>query len=749
MDARNLEFFLACAILVAATIVVARSRRLGHGFFDLTGGESGKWSLAQLLLASFLTLFAELAFIRWIAVEVRVFAYFKNLALLLCFAGFGFGCVLANKAVRWMISVYGFVALVLVVCAPWSASGLEGLSESLGAGADTQLWGTPAVWEWSHFLTAAIVAASIFLLLVWIFIPLGQVVSRQMNLASNSLHAYSWNLLGSLAGILAFVGISRLMLPAWFWMSMVLAGMALLQTAAKARILVLVLVIPLALLLHDPHRPDGSTIWTPYQQIEYSQIYAQNGDLLTEQVRVNRTGYQLIADLAPSFLLRHPGLMQEAPEENPYNLPFRFAKASPRVLIVGAGTGNDAAAALRHGSSAVDAVEIDPAILDLGKRDHPEHPYESSRVSLYMTDARAFLKRTSQRYDLVLFGLRDSHTQLSDYSNMRVDNFVYTMESFREAARRLQPDGVLFVKFQVNRPWVAHRLAEMLQQTFGKAPLMFEATSSYTVGATCFVISPGQRVENALAGDAGLKAFVGRHPVALETTEVPVTTDDWPYLYQREKRIPRTYVSIGAIVLLLTSLLYMQIPNARSQRPSLFFFSMGAGFLLLETQAISRSALYFGTTWEVTAIVISGLLTTLLISNTLIEHRPGLLPRSWISAGLIAGLFAAYWMPFEKISAPPSVVGAAVVAIFAIPVFFAGLLFSVEFRVARVPSLALGANVLGAVLGGLLENLSLVIGMHALLLVTLLLYCIACADLLRSNPALANFAKQPIPDTFK
>ena len=140
----------------------------------------------------------------------------------------------------------------------------------------------------------------------------------------------------------------------------------------------------------------------------------------------------------------------------------RFAVASPSVLVVGSGTGNDVAAALRHNSSSVDAVEIDPAILELGKREHPEHPYASPRVSVHLTDARAFLKRTTRKYDVVLFGLLDSHTQFSDYSNMRIDNFVYTEESFREAKNHLNPNGIIFVKFQVNHPWMGGRLRKML-----------------------------------------------------------------------------------------------------------------------------------------------------------------------------------------------------------------------------------------------------------------------------------------------
>src|SRR5437870_9621356 len=56
-------------------------------------------------------------------------------------------------------------------------------------------------------------------------------------------------------------------------------------------------------------------------------------------VRVNHTGYQHMVNLSPEFLARHPKLLKEAPDENPYNIPFRFAVPSPSVMIVGSGTG--------------------------------------------------------------------------------------------------------------------------------------------------------------------------------------------------------------------------------------------------------------------------------------------------------------------------------------------------------------------------------------------------------------------------
>ena len=115
------------------------------------------------------------------------------------------------------------MGLLLVVRMPWhSGRALEGLSQGLGAAADLELWMTGNVWSWLNFLTVVVLTALLFLLLVWIFVPLGQIVGRQMNLAPQALTSYSWNLLGSLMGILAFLAVSRLTLPPWIWLGIVL-----------------------------------------------------------------------------------------------------------------------------------------------------------------------------------------------------------------------------------------------------------------------------------------------------------------------------------------------------------------------------------------------------------------------------------------------------------------------------------------------------------------------------------------------
>ncbi len=718
MTLRILGFILAAVVLVGYRVIKPRTE---------PPNLPDRWNLSSLVLASALTLFAELALIRWVATEIRVFAYVKNLALLLCFLGFGLGCALARQRPRWQTAATALLGLIVMVRLPWRGPQvMESLSQYLGAAQDIEIWATHSAHDTTGLLLAVTVTAILLFLITYVFIPIGQTVSHQIELAPRPLYGYSWNLAGSLAGILAFFAVSWLALPPAVWFTIVLAGMALLQSNRSDTIRIAAAVLPVALLLVDPSAPHHFNLWTPYQQIELEDENFPNGELSRTEIRVNHTGYQVIVNLSSGFLGRHPGLLEEAADENPYNLPFRFTTPNPTVLIVGSGTGNDVAAALRHHASAVDAVEIDPKILDLGRQRHPEHPYDDPRVSAHLTDARAFMKRTTARYDLILFGLLDSHTQLSDYSNMRLDNFVYTEESFREARALLAPNGILFIKFQVNHDFVGKRLGQMLTRTFGKAPVVFNAPSNYTATATCFAISSSGQVETSLDADPRLRQFVAaRRPAFLASSEVAVTTDDWPYLYHQGHWIPGIFYLLSALVILLAAVFYFQIPEARTRVPSLFFFGMGAGFLLLETQVVSRLALYFGTTWQVNGIVIAAILSALLLANFAIEKQQRAWPRTWTLTGILLGIACAYLIPFGRIPGSAALVGAFAAVIFAVPVFFAGLLFASEFRTVESPAAALGANMLGAVVGGLLENLSLIIGMKALLVVAALLYALA------------------------
>src|SRR5215475_1481992 len=173
MSSRTIPFLAATVLLVVARIFEWFAQRRAKNS-PIPEDKSGPgWSAWQLLLASFLTLFAELALIRWIAVELWIFAYFKNLALLLCFLGFGLGCALAGQRVRWSSALKAFLFVLLLVRIPWDQRGLlRTISPMLGGANDAAFWSTPKEMGWGYFLAAAAFSSCIFVLPTLVFVPL-------------------------------------------------------------------------------------------------------------------------------------------------------------------------------------------------------------------------------------------------------------------------------------------------------------------------------------------------------------------------------------------------------------------------------------------------------------------------------------------------------------------------------------------------------------------------------------------------
>src|SRR5262249_41783803 len=147
-----------------------------------------------------------------------------------------------------------------------------------------------------------------------------------------------------------------------------------------------------------------------------------------------------------------------------YDLPLYMHPRPEKVLVVGAGTGNDVAGARRHGARQITAVEIDPAILEMGKRHHPERPYrDDGVVRLVNDDARSFFATCADGFDLIIFGLLDAPTHAGN-ANIHLDNFVYTRESLERARALLAEGGVLVLTFERLRPFIPERMLRTLRE---------------------------------------------------------------------------------------------------------------------------------------------------------------------------------------------------------------------------------------------------------------------------------------------
>jgi spermidine synthase len=681
----------------------------------------------RLLLVSSAALYLEIILIRWIGTEVRIFAFFQNLSLIACFLGFGVGCFNTRQRGSLLPSLGAVTALVVLVSLPFQLwrNILIIMSSALSFTPDAALWGADLKLTGSEYWTmtgfSALMLALFLLLLVIAMAPLGRWVGHYLETASDTVTAYSVNLAGSIVGMWLLAILALLWLSPAYWFALAFVLILAAQPISLRQGItggVLLLITTFAL-----WQAAGKAVyWSPYQKLRVTDF----GDS-QYQIDVNNVGYMSIANVTPEFVAGHPDLAQHF-ESSSYDSPFHFAGSTNRVLVIGAGAGNDAAAALRHGAAYVDAVEIDPLIYSIGQRLHPEHPYDSPKVHVAINDARNFLRQNHEKYDVIVFGLLDSHTGFSGYSNVRVDNYVYTEESFRDARRLLTPEGILVLKFEVREPWtwMGQRFYTMLGRVFGRTPVTYYVHQTGVHGGlfdgTVFLESNSQRLWEK-AGEPQMSEFVTSHPTAFPLTSQgapPTTTDDWPYVYHESHSIPRTYLTVSFVLLLMTFL--MVRPHFKpSQDGTWQIFLLGAGFLLMETQLVSRLALYFGTTWLVNSIALSGILTVLLLSNFYVKLRsPGNLSVYYVL--LCASLVVNYLVPWASVPGSATAVGILVCVANCVPVFFAGIIFTESFRRGGGRSGVFGANMLGAVAGGLTQNLSFVLGMKALLLIAAVIY---------------------------
>jgi hypothetical protein len=257
----------------------------------------------------------------------------------------------------------------------------------------------------------------------------------------------------------------------------------------------------------------------------------------------------------------------------------------------------------------------------------------------------------------------------------------------------------------------------VITQGFGKEPLLVQPHYSF------FVLSPGDRVEAALNADAELRQFTQTNSSS-ELAEAAPLTDDWPYLYQQYRGIP-VIVWVLSLGLIAVCWLTLKKLNKSTGGMQWHFFFLGAAFMLLEVQIISKTALLFGTTWLVNSIVITSLLLFILLSNLVVSLVPRF-PRQLAYAGLFATLAVSYFIPSQALFYESMLTRAAVsTLLYCSPVFFAGLIFISSFKEIGFRAEAFGSNLLGALVGGLLDSLSYLVGIKALVLVSAFLYLLS------------------------
>jgi len=714
---------------------------------------------SDLFIISFGILFFELTCIRWLGSIVIFLTFFTNLVLMACFLGMSVGCLAATRKQDLNNAVIPLtVWMVLLSCGTLSFYLVYGLVmvDVGGQGSPQQVFfGTEyRPKDPSHFVIPIEVLAGLFFALTaLIFVGLGQVMGRAFNRIPNHIVAYTINILGSLAGILGFglASYYRTSPLTWFLISTSIC----LYFVNRSRILQFggCLGILLAVALFPGYGIDtgkSEILWSPYYKVFY--------DTETGGIETNNMGHQYmvpIRERAPAYVLPHL-LNRDAG-----GMPFED------VMIVGAGSGNDVQAALTQGAKHVDAVEIDPVLYEIGRRHHPDRPYDDQRVSIQIDDGRSFVRKTPRTYDLVSYALVDSLVLHSGYSSLRLESFLFTEQAFRDIKQKLKPNGV-FAMYNIYRQgWVVARLAKMAEKVFGTKPLVLslpyqaEITSQGKQGNRLTLLlvgpSPSRRLDAILAEfkrdgffwvnekpkwNEDVNAFGAGPPevpgaqakdwqkiglAEVDTSGVKwLPTDDWPFLYLREPTIPALNLRWMLLVVILSLALLSLFAPLRSSRPNGQMFFLGAGFMLLETKGVVQMALLFGSTWIVNSIIFFAILVMILLCNLFVLwFQPR---RRWTLyyTLLIAALLINYLVPMNSYLGLSGVARAVLsCALVFAPVFFAGIIFALAFRDSQRPDIDLGSNIVGIMLGGLSENLSLATGFNSLLLIAILFYLLS------------------------
>jgi SAM-dependent methyltransferase len=649
----------------------------------------------RLVLASALMLFVELALIRWTGSNVVHLSYFSNFVLLGSFLGIGLGFLRAGRS-RYLpfYSPIALAALVLFVAA-YPVTVDRGQDDTVVYFTSLTTTGPPT-WVVLPvvFLAAAVVTAGPAELVGMCFTELPR------------LTAYRYDLIGSLIGIGAFTGLSFLGAPPVWWGAIVAVAFAVLLVPAPrtaAVVLGVVLVtVPSALMvavLLDESRTPGLR-WSPYYEIGTG---------------TRTVGGVPIVDIAANGVPHQQAIPADARVrfEPQYALPYERigGRAPGTVLIVGAGSGTDVAIALANGATRVDAVEIDPGLLQIGRELHPDRPYDDPRVTTHVDDGRAFLSRTDAQYDLILFALPDSLTLVQGASSLRLESYLFTQEAFDSAREHLAPGGALAMYNYYREGWLIDRLGLTAQTVFGHPPCVDVVGGQ--LGQA--VVTVGLAPQDQSCASAWAPAADTPDPA----------TDRRPFLYLFGATIPALYLVTIGLVLAASVLAVGLVAGGgsyRRMRPYADLFLLGAGFLLLQTKSVAGFALLFGTTWVVNAIVFAGVLLAVLAAVE-VTRRFRTPPLTVMYGVLGAGLLLSFLVPEEWLLALPVPVRlvAAVLLAFT-PIFAANVVFAKRFTDTADGTAAFGANLLGAMVGGCLEYLALLVGFPGLLLVAAVLY---------------------------
>jgi spermidine synthase len=228
------------------------------------------------------------------------------------------------------------------------------------------------------------------------------------------------------------------------------------------------------------HTRIEATTWTPIARIDV--VGRSDGERVLPYYTQHPPGsFKIIMQDASAHtrLLSREAIadMQEkvdaSTETSLSTLPYAI-KDAPRVGVVGVGGGIDVAAALAYGAQSVTGLELNPATAGYATETYSEYTgglLSDPRVKFVNSEARSFLRRNDEQFDLLQVIAIDTFAALSSGAYVLSENYLYTVEAFHDFYDRLAPGGVLsFARFLFNPPRETLRLTTVAASVWREQP---------------------------------------------------------------------------------------------------------------------------------------------------------------------------------------------------------------------------------------------------------------------------------------
>jgi predicted membrane-bound spermidine synthase len=388
-------------------------------------------------------------------------------------------------------------------------------------------------------------------------------------------------------------------------------------------------------------------------------------------------------------------------------LPFEISKDVNNTLVIGSGGGEDVLVALAGGSKKVTAVEINPLIISRAKQfgSSAGNLYERKEVELFIDDGRRFISSSDSKYDRIVIKLVDSWAAQLAGGYALSENYLYTVEAFRQYLRHLDEDNgmLVMVRWNFELPRLMPLVAESLRQekkggssedirnqilvVENRPGLYFESNNKQTIYPVLLIIknNPFTDSEINLAkerianNNARVIAMPGGyiqppydtllldknyyHSQQLQESDLRAIfklkppTDDSPFYFAKEQ-VPNqmillleTVLGVSAVLALLL-IYYSRRNRARPIMSStsswfhmIFVIFIGLGFMFLEITFIQKFLLLLGTPiMALTVILFSILLSSGIgayLSGRLFHKNP--YKAVVVSIPLLVGIVLAYY----------------------------------------------------------------------------------------------------------